>query len=169
MFKNYQKFDLDHLDDLVKALDDLDKDLETKLATLERRLEEVSHIAYELQLMNVNDFMGELKRDAYVDGSMTSNTSFLIKIGNKSKHAVYVEYGTGLHRGGRESWIVPKRLLPDADRAIETYGFEFVGYGNKDGEPLYRVYGQRPKYFLTNTYLEISAVLSSIVSEVFKW
>ena len=141
----------------------------SRMVTLERRLEEASNEVYQYHLANVNVFTQDLKDNAYVNGEVTSKDTFLIEIGNRSKHAVYVEYGTGQFRGRRDSWIVPKSLIPDADRAIETYHFKLYGYGERDGEPLYIVHGQAPKYFLSDTYFGITAIIDDIVREVFEW
>lgn len=169
MFKNNQTFDLDHLDDLVKALNDLDNDLTDRIEVLETVLEDRSNEIYMSHLERVNDFTGQLKQTAYINAGMTTDNSFQIQIGNNSPHAYYVEHGTGRYRGNREWWVVPKRKIPDADRAIKAYGFEPYGYGREDGEPLYKVHGQKPQNFFANTYYEIFSEINPTVRGIFKW
>lgn len=156
-----KSFDLDHLDNLVDYLDDVETQIDNKLIELQLKLEAVIRNIYDFHLSQVNDFTGELKESMYVNVAESDIDHFLIEVGNSSDHAVYVEYGTGAYLGNSNTWIVHISQLPPG--AVKAYGFK-EKWKNSN---FYEVHGQRPKLFLNNTYLETLAVVDKVIREVF--
>lgn len=152
-------FDIDHIDDMIKYLDQLQKRISIRTKQFEGALKDLCEVVYEQRLLNVKVFTGELMQEAYVQSSTYINT-VNIEVGNLSPHAYFVEYGTGKYVDRPNEWIVHESQFPK--EAIEAYNFEPHGKG------FYIVRGQRPKWFFAHTIGDLYFYVPDAIEEFFK-
>lgn len=154
-------FDIDHIDDFIKYLDNVQKNLTRKTAQLEGTLKGLCEDIYADHILKVNQFTGDLIRDSYVNSSTNGNTVD-IEIGNTNPHAYYVENGTGKFVGSKDIWYVHESQFPKG--ALETYHF----YPLDEARGIYVVHGQAPKFFFANTIEDIRTFVPEAIAETFK-
>lgn len=154
-------FDIDHIDDFIKSLDELQNTLKAKTAIMEEGLRDLAEGIYQNHLLDVKVFTGELMTDAYVHSSTSGNTVD-VEIGNTSPHAYFVENGTGKFIGRKDVWYVHESQLPKG--AAEAYNFTLIDQDTG----IYAVHGQGPKFFFANTIEDLRTYVPEAIKEIFK-
>lgn len=163
---------LNDIDNLLRYLDKLSKTLESGTSELPKVIEERARDVYYRNIDKTQMLTGDLVANAYVE-NLSEGGNIEIVVGNRSKHAQYVEHGTGIwHTDENYSesprakfWLVPEDLL--TQEAIDAYGFKPYGT-TEGGKTIYQVFGQVPQFFFLNTYEELANDMDDILKGVFK-